>query len=421
MSLKNRKEETVTSFAIIRNQNHKIGVVPLSERHNERHNQNYSNQDIDQTRTAMNYHLKAQTGSYLDTFYMIREQEHLQGNLRLNGQKQSTVLCEFLITSDADFFDRIGAERTRKFFEDAYRFVCMKVGGEQYIVSATVHMDEKTPHMHCAFIPVVRCKDKKGQPCKRINCSEFWKGRDSYSRLQDEFHDWVTSHGYDLERGKKGSTAEHLSVEKYKLKKVQEQLVAAEKQAAEIKQIDDIRTHTLPFENVTLKEVDFEKLTAAAKGYMAVKDAEGEMESLKAEVSSLRNENESLKNANAALSGQLKELDHQFGAFYDSVADEVALQKENDRLQREVQNLGNQYHGVCRDLETVKAEKDSLAVTVLEQSAQIHTLTEKLTALQKIHKAIEEKYNRVMKFIESMNLKEKLDAFLHRGSQQHSR
>ena len=402
------------SFAIIRNQNHKAGDVPKSERHNERLNHHYSNKDIDHSRTHLNYHLKEPTGSYLDTFYATREQEHLKGNLRLTGKKQSTLLCEFMVTSDKAFFDRIGEERTRQFFEDAYRFACMKVGGEQYIVSAVVHMDESTPHMHLSFVPVVRGKDRKGQPCKRINCSEFWKGRDSYSRLQDEYYDWMTSHGYDLERGKKGSTAEHLSTEEYKLKKVQEQLSAAKEQAAEIEQIDSISSKHLPANTSLVKTSDLESLTAAAKGYAAIKDAEGELESLKSEVTSLRNENESLKNDNATLSGKLQEVEHQFGEFYNSVADEAALQRENTRLRHEVQSIGKQYHGVCRELQDVKEDSTLLTTKVQEQSAQIQTLIENLTALQKLHKALEDKFNHVMKFIESMKLKEKLDAFLQR-------
>ena len=397
------------SFAIIRNQNHKAGDVPKSERHNERLNHHYSNKDIDHSRTHLNYHLKEPTGSYLDTFYAIREQEHLKGNLRLTGKKQSTLLCEFMVTSDKAFFDRIGEQRTRQFFEDAYRFVCMKIGGEQYIVSAVVHMDESTPHMHLSFIPVVRGKDSKGQPCKRINCSEFWKGRDSYSRLQDEYYDWMTSHGYDLERGKKGSTAEHLSTEEYKLKKS-----AAKEQAAEIEQIDSISSKHLPANTSLVKTSDLELLTAAAKGYAAIKGAEGELKSLRSEVTSLRNENESLKNDNATLSDKLQEVEHQFGEFYNSVADEVALQRENTRLRHEVQSIGNQYHGVCRELQNVKEDNTLLTTKVQEQSAQIQTLAENLTALQKLYKALEDKFNRVVKFIESMKLKEKLDAFLQR-------
>lgn len=134
------------SYAIIRNENHKVGAVPLLERHNERLNKNYSNKDIDINRSSENYYLKKiQAESYLQEFESIRTRQELKGNLRLQDKKQSTVLCEFVITSDKEFFDRLGGERTKKFFEDAYDFVTAKVGGEQYILSAVVHMDEATP------------------------------------------------------------------------------------------------------------------------------------------------------------------------------------------------------------------------------------------------------------------------------------
>ena len=100
--------------------------------------------------------------------------------------------------------------------------------------------------------------------------------------------------------------------------------------------------------------------------------------------------------------------------FCDSVVDEVALKDENEKLHREVLNLGNQYHGVCRKLEQVTEMME-------QQKVEIHTLTEKLTALQKLHKVLEEKFNRVMQFIENLHLKEKLDAFFSQKSRKHFR
>ena len=89
------------SYAIIRNENHKMNAVSLLERHNERLNHNYSNKDIDLSRTSKNYHLKKiQTETYQQEFERIRTRQELKGNLRLHGEKQSTVLCEFVITSD---------------------------------------------------------------------------------------------------------------------------------------------------------------------------------------------------------------------------------------------------------------------------------------------------------------------------------
>lgn len=223
------------SYAIIRNANYKMNQIAMIERHNERLNQNYSNNDIDLSRSSENYHLKKiQTSSYLKEFERVREEYNLKGNLRLNGKKQSNVMCEFVITSDKDFFDTLGEDGTQRFFEDAYDFVKQKVG-EDFVVSAVVHKDEHTPHLHILYVPTIDGKDRKGNPCKRINCSEFWKGKDSYSRLQDEYYKFITARGYDLERGEKGNTAEHLSVAEYKLKKTEEHLQEISEKAVETK------------------------------------------------------------------------------------------------------------------------------------------------------------------------------------------
>lgn len=88
--------------------------------------------------------------------------------------------------------------------------------GEQYIVSAKVHLDESTPHMHIVFIPVVHKLDKKsGKLMSKIACSEYWKGKDSYKKLQDSFYEYMTKRNFDLERGKTNNV-EHLSTEKFK-------------------------------------------------------------------------------------------------------------------------------------------------------------------------------------------------------------
>lgn len=64
-------------------------------------------------------------------------------------------------------------------------------------------MDESTPHLHLVFVPVVRKLDKKsGKTVDKIACSEYWKGKDSYKKLQDNFYQYITNNGFNLERGK---------------------------------------------------------------------------------------------------------------------------------------------------------------------------------------------------------------------------
>ena len=200
------------SYAIIINTNYKMKNLPGIYRHNERKNTNYSNKDIDKTKSKKNYSIKSPSTTYTKLFKQIKELYNLKGQIK----SVSNVACEYIITSDKDFFDNIGKEETKRFFKSAYSFVCnYKNLGEQYILSAKVHMDEKTPHMHLVFIPVIHTKDKNGNDIDKISCSEFWKGRDSYKYLQNNFHKYMNVCGFNLDRGL-NNNSKHLSMQQLK-------------------------------------------------------------------------------------------------------------------------------------------------------------------------------------------------------------
>lgn len=56
------------------------------------------------------------------------------------------------MTSDKEFFDTIGEEETKRYFRECYNFVAEYKGlGKENIISAVVHMDEATPHMHLSL------------------------------------------------------------------------------------------------------------------------------------------------------------------------------------------------------------------------------------------------------------------------------
>lgn len=200
------------SYAIIRNAKYKRENLKGIYRHNERKNKNYSNKNINEELSYLNYSLKDCTYSYEKEFDLVKEKYNLKGQIKT----VSNIACEYIITSDKEFFDNIGEEETRRYFETAYKFVCeYKDLGEQYILSAKVHMDEESPHMHLVFIPVVHTKDKKGNNIDKIACSEFWKEKDSYRKLQDAFYNYMVSNNFVLERGSPSERV-HLSVEDYK-------------------------------------------------------------------------------------------------------------------------------------------------------------------------------------------------------------
>ena len=200
------------SYAIIRNTKYKRENLKGIYRHNERRNKNYSNKNINPELSHLNYSLKDCKHSYEKEFDLIKEKYNLKGQIKT----VSNIACEYIITSDKEYFNSIGIDETKRYFETAYKFVCeYKNLGEQYILSAKVHIDEETPHMHLVFIPVIHTKDKKGNSIDKIACSEFWKAKDSYRQLQDSFYNYMVANNFELERGNPSERI-HLSVEDYK-------------------------------------------------------------------------------------------------------------------------------------------------------------------------------------------------------------
>ena len=232
------------SFAIIRNTKYKRENLKGIYRHNERRNKNYSNDNIDKEKSYLNYSLKSPKYRYDKEFDIMKEKYDLKGQIKT----VSNIACEYIITSDKQFFEEIGEEETKRYFETAYQFVAeYKNLGEQYIMSAKVHMDEETPHMHLIFLPVVHTQDKKGNDIDKLACSEFWKEKDSYRRLQDSFYQYMTLHNFKLERGvpKEETGREHIDIKEYKeitnFDKTKEKLQNIKLELPDVPDIDDIR------------------------------------------------------------------------------------------------------------------------------------------------------------------------------------
>ena len=232
------------SFAIIRNTKYKRENLKGIYRHNERKNKNYSNDNIDKERSYLNYSIKSPKYRYDKEFDRLKEKYNLKGQIKT----VSNIACEYIITSDKQFFEEIGEEETKRYFETAYNFVAeYKNLGEQYIMSAKVHMDEETPHMHLIFLPVVHIQDKKGNNIDKLACSEFWKEKDSYRRLQDAFYQYMTSHNFELERGvpKEETGRVHVDIKEYKeltnFDKTKEKLQNMKLELPDVPEIDDIK------------------------------------------------------------------------------------------------------------------------------------------------------------------------------------
>ncbi len=255
--------------------------VAKIQEHNEREKDSYSNQDIVPERTSMNVHFKAPTDDYVKMF----EQMEQDGVISTRGLKPDAVKYGELIfdVNSAYFYNHGGYEFAKEFYADAYKAAVEIVGGEQYILSAVMHADERNRamsealgeevyhyHLHVVYIPVVekqilwskRCKDEalRGtvkETITQVSRSKKWdskpvldengnpmlnaKGKkilkSSYSVLQDDFFHFMRNAGYiDVERGERGSTEEHLTVTQFKVQAEQQRLDAVTGQVAQAEQ-----------------------------------------------------------------------------------------------------------------------------------------------------------------------------------------
>lgn len=174
---------------------HKTDIYPV-ERENER-DENYeaSNPQIDSERTKNNYHTCKRSCSY--TEFINRRIEEL--NLPTKSRKDAVLMTSFVIGSDGDFFKGLSQYDQEDFFAECTRYFADKYGAEN-IISAVVHNDETTPHLHLILMPI-----HNGRLC----CKDLFN-RTELTKLQTDFHEKVGKR-WGLERGKEGSTKKHLS------------------------------------------------------------------------------------------------------------------------------------------------------------------------------------------------------------------
>jgi len=282
--------------------------VAKVQEHNEREKDRYSNVDIVPERTPLNVYFKAPTDDYVKMFEQM-EQDKI---ISTRGLKPDAVKYGELVfdVNSAYFYNHGGYEFAKQFYADAYKAAVEIVGGEQYILSAVMHADERNRamsealgedvyhyHLHVVYIPVVekqilwskRCKDEflRGtvkETITQVSRSKKWESKpvlnedgnpmlnakgkkilkSSYSVLQDDFFNFMRAAGYtDVERGERGSTEEHLTVTQFKLQAEQHRLETVTGQVEQAEQsLADAKAAT---EKQKKKLEALQKETKAAK------------------------------------------------------------------------------------------------------------------------------------------------------------
>ena len=181
------------SYAICRidkcSSSHDITGIQIHDRRERKHSN--SNPDIDFERSSLNYSLCSNADNSSFNSYIDQQiAERYTGKKAI--RKDAVRMVQVLFTSDTEFFSRITAEQQREYFQSCYEWASKRWGSNN-IISADVHLDEQTPHMHLNFVPLTADGRLSAKEC-------VGNGSKALQQLQDDFYKTVGK-PYGLERG----------------------------------------------------------------------------------------------------------------------------------------------------------------------------------------------------------------------------
>ena len=205
-------------YAILRFAKYKGPEIGRIEAHDERTKETYaSNPDVDTSRSRLNFHLVKPHRSYR------AEAEKQIAEAGCRARKDSVRVVETLITASPEFFQGKKPREVKEFFEYAFEFIQSRQAPET-IISAVVHMDEKTPHMHLCFVPLTADG--------RLSAKDIIGNKKKLTQWQDEFWKHMVKKYPDLERGESASETgrDHIPPRLFKeavhLNRMKEQIMA---------------------------------------------------------------------------------------------------------------------------------------------------------------------------------------------------
>lgn len=191
-------------FAILRFEKRRGGTATAIEKHHEREKEAYkSNTDIDIDRTPQNYHIKEPPNRY---YYEIQSRIEAA---KCRVRRDSVKYVDTFIGGTHSFLLGMSEKEQREYFQRAYDFIAERVG-ERNIFTATIHMDESTPHMHLCFVPLTFDN--------RLSAKEVLGNRESMIKWQDDFYNHMSERWPELERGQPAAETnrKHIPVRLFK-------------------------------------------------------------------------------------------------------------------------------------------------------------------------------------------------------------
>lgn len=287
-------------------QKNKMSDVKGKEREQEREGK-IKNERIDPTRTHLNYDfVKSEVGLYERT--KERRDELKREGSRV--QKNSVVLYSNIITIPKEEADKMTDKEHEKYFKSCYEYFCDRYGKEN-VMSAKVHLDETTPHMHLHFMPVNKENGKLQ--------ARTVMGPRALREIHDQLPRYLQERGFDVVRASGEKTMEKLNIHEYKAREDMKQEVQTLK-----KQVDDLDLEY----SITRAEVRTQKMIATD------------------EVSKVK------KESSEQIMAVRKETDQKIAMIQEEVSKfEYDINRHQERLILDTEDVTTQLESTKRDLD----------------------------------------------------------------------
>ena len=323
--------------------------------HNKREKQAYkSNPDIKLNMSQYNVELVPLAEKYVKGFYNItkdyrkeheermkteREDRKKKFNVMLDNSK-NVVADELLFTATNRFFKNMSNEDLMKWANTCMEFVYEDLGyKKEQVLHATLHVDEKTPHIHCVVVPLIKKFDKRTNTERyTISKKQYIKDKIHLSQLQDKYHKRLTEKGFDLERGIKGS--DNININIRELKKITKKLNIdlnnkTQRLSESVKDLQDKmksnKNVLFDKEYVKIKKDTFDTMNKVIDDATNVMNLQPKLEKVYKEVDSYTKSYQSLKRENTLYENEIK-----------------VLEFNNNKLNKKNTELTNKINGILK-------------------------------------------------------------------------
>lgn len=325
----------------------------------------HSNELIDPERTYLNYELKDRGGLSAIQYHRQRIEQIAAETKERTGKairKDAILLCSWMVTAPKS----LPKDKQAEFFKGAYEWFSKRYG-EDNIVTAAVHLDETSPHMHLQFTPIV---EKKG--VRRL-CARDLETPQKLQQVHPQLQKVLTKQlGCPVELLNGATDGGNKTVNELKAKKLEKKVEELQKEVEELKtaRSEEVFAKAGAIKAIGEKLTGNKKLTADE--VETVKNVAATVEQIQAEFQRRIEEAEQSKKVTETLQNELQ----------------ATLEQEQDKIQAEAQMLsGNDIARSKRLMEQVKEQA----------SAEIAKMRQEKDGAVKKQEALKEQLKQAMK------------------------